>query len=479
MNERELLAVTRAVTDAVRTALPGMIEAALVPFTARIDATERRIASDLATSTRELVSRVDHYALIERVDRMAREHVEFTDVKVNSMSEQVQAMIAAALAPVASRIVECEGALTSAREATRTLDDRVTLTAREMLDAATMNLQSELKGVHGTVEQLLAGYDVRLHQIDERARSTLDDIAAADLRITRLGAECMGHTDSRIALEVKALNDALPITIAQELASHIDEHLKPVLMLLDDMTVTMKAQREGVAEVAADMAHLAAEVVAHADETITARIAALPPAERGPPGERGPQGEPGRDGVFTGPVVWKGGRHARGELVAHKLGLWVANADTDGEPGAPACGYTLLVDGVLPQRIESDEDGNLHLAFEHASGVRSVVPMGIRPMQWQGVYNNETAYLPPDIVTCEGSLWIARTPSRAVRPGTEAGAASWALIVKRGRDGRDGAPGPVGPIGEPGPAGPAGRDGKDAPAPLSRTLKKRDNGAAH
>jgi hypothetical protein len=69
-------------------------------------------------------------------------------------------------------------------------------------------------------------------------------------------------------------------------------------------------------------------------------------------------------------------------------------------------------------------------------------------MQYAGIWDCERDYEPGDMITSDGSLWLARSPHSAIRPGTDKGGAVWQLIVKRGKDGADGAPGPQGPPGE-------------------------------
>jgi hypothetical protein len=58
-------------------------------------------------------------------------------------------------------------------------------------------------------------------------------------------------------------------------------------------------------------------------------------------------------------------------------------------------------------------------------------PLGVR---YAGVWDAETDYAPDMAVSSSGSIWIARSPSRGLRPGE---GPEWQLAVKRGRDGRD------------------------------------------
>lgn len=169
---------------------------------------------------------------------------------------------------------------------------------------------------------------------------------------------------------------------------------------------------------------------------------------------QGPPGPPGRDGSFAAVTHWtEGAKVARGACVQHRGGLWFANVDSTVAPDAPCSGYTLMLDGCEPVRVEPDEHGYLWMVLLFASGREKKVPMGYRPEQYAGVYDAERDYMPGDLVTCEGSLWRARLVNRSRRPNTDAGGASWQLIVKRGKDGRDGTDGMQGPAGERGPPG--------------------------
>ena len=143
---------------------------------------------------------------------------------------------------------------------------------------------------------------------------------------------------------------------------------------------------------------------------------------------KGPAGPPGKDGGFSSALHWKAGwRVTAGTCVQHKGGLWFANADSDVEPGAACSGYTLMLDGCEPSFVEPDERGYLALVFKFASGLEKKIPLNFRPMQYAGIWDCERDYLPGDMLTCEGSMWLARSPNFGARPGTDKGAACWQL----------------------------------------------------
>lgn len=51
-----------------------------------------------------------------------------------------------------------------------------------------------------------------------------------------------------------------------------------------------------------------------------------------------------------------------------------------------------------------------------------------------GVWNRSSAYYPGNVVTHDGSSWVARTSHSHGEPGK---CDDWRLMVKRGRDGKD------------------------------------------
>jgi len=57
-----------------------------------------------------------------------------------------------------------------------------------------------------------------------------------------------------------------------------------------------------------------------------------------------------------------------------------------------------------------------------------------RGIAYRGVWGPVETYFVNDVITFQGSMWIALSGSTAVRPGD---GRAWQLCVKRGRDGRD------------------------------------------
>jgi hypothetical protein len=58
-------------------------------------------------------------------------------------------------------------------------------------------------------------------------------------------------------------------------------------------------------------------------------------------------------------------------------------------------------------------------------------------LRYCGVYESDRAYGAGNAVTCNGSVWIAKTAT-CQRPDEDGpGARDWTLAVKRGKDGKD------------------------------------------
>jgi len=263
-----------------------------------------------------------------------------------------------------------------------------------------------------------------------------------------------------------AVRDALPAMIAAALDERLALKVSDRLIEIDRELSRLAAfapDREALAKLTGEVEALHAALAAGAaalageiDGRISAALARLVPSPgpAGPPGPAGAPGAAGRDASFVVPVHFTPGLAVeRGAIVQHRGGLWYANAATAAEPGSPVSGYSLVLDGCEPARCEPDEAGVLALVFRFASGVERSVSLGFRPPAYAGVFDQSREYRANDLTTCEGSLWLARKASTGIRPGTDAGALVWTLVVKRGKDGRDGERGPPGERGETGPAG--------------------------
>lgn len=161
-----------------------------------------------------------------------------------------------------------------------------------------------------------------------------------------------------------------------------------------------------------------------------------PPGEKGEPGQVGPAGPigatgqagpPGRDGL-TGRDGKDG---APGKDGADGL------PGKDGKDGAEGLGFKdLTFDGERTMIWKRDGDE-----------IVIIMPYLID----RGVYRSETKYERGDVVSWDGSGWIAQRDTTE-KPGN--GSKDWRLAIKRGRDGKDGK-------GEKGDQGDPGKNGRD------------------
>lgn len=165
-----------------------------------------------------------------------------------------------------------------------------------------------------------------------------------------------------------------------------------------------------------------------------------PPGERGERGERGEEGQAGRDGrgiefasVRDGRLVLRmtdGTEHDAGEVVgpAGERGADGAPGERgadgrDGEPGPPGPAGRDGTDGIATrEELEA-------LVEERFRDVQARTLADI----YRGVFKTGSDYARGDVVTFDGSLWLALSAT-AARPGTNG---EWQLITKKGRDGRD------------------------------------------
>ena len=259
------------------------------------------------------------------------------------------------------------------------------------------------------------------------------------------------------------------------------------LTLTRDHEVVLRQVETLRAEVAALTAAQASVVVPAVPEDVLRRIAALEQlsALPGPPGRdglngqdgaRGLDGAPGRDGI-DGKDGERGldGTPGRDGIDGKDGAPGPAGPPgrdgVDGKDGAPGRDGKDGRDGLPGEKGLDGRDGRDGvdgLSFDDAD-ITYDLDTGIRseryfrkgtliksadlfigwPMRYRDIWEASTTYRAGDVVTVQGSLWIAGETTTA-RPGEpDEASRAWTLCVKRGKDGR------------PGPPGPAGKDGKD------------------
>ena len=87
-------------------------------------------------------------------------------------------------------------------------------------------------------------------------------------------------------------------------------------------------------------------------------------------------------------------------------------------------------------------------------------PAGTPGLIFLNAYNPAISYVATDVVTYQGSTFVALTSSTGVLPvGSPSSTADWAVLAQAGANGTPGVAGPVGPPGPVGATGPAGPQG--------------------
>lgn len=160
-----------------------------------------------------------------------------------------------------------------------------------------------------------------------------------------------------------------------------------------------------------------------------------PPGPQGQQGEKGEKGDPGVDGA-PGTKGDPGDRGERGETGATGAAGPKGDKGDKGDPGEPGM----------------DGEG----------------------FRWRGAFDCAATYAPGDVVSDEGSAWIADAAiGGCVDPPFE----PWELLASKGvngADGADGAPGAKGDKGDTGPAGPPGANGVSGLQVVSTTFEALD-----
>jgi len=161
------------------------------------------------------------------------------------------------------------------------------------------------------------------------------------------------------------------------------------------------------------------------------------PGPTGATGPQGAQGVPGPQGTAgsTGPQGLQGPAGANG-----------ANGAPGAQGPAGPKGDTGDTGPLGPQGLQGDPG-----------------PAGLG-MSFRQAWENTTPYVINDVVSHQGSTWIALAGSTAVEPGTDV--TEWTLVAVKGDSGPVGAQGPPGdpgPQGSSGPQGPQGSTGSLGP----------------
>lgn len=244
---------------------------------------------------------------------------------------------------------------------------------------------------------------------------------------TRMATAIAAFTECK-ELDEETIEERLGARLAADLAEHIKQlppakDGEPGLPGKDATPVDEDALNERVAA-------MVYHVVGKAIKTI-------PIPKDGEPGE---QGEPGRDAaqleILDGIDVDR--KYGRGSYRTFDGGIWLAARHTSalntGESRDPAAhGWMCVVAGLAGFDVTVDLEAREMTVETRRSGgeiEKQIVYMPI--LLDRGVYNASKDYQRFDIVSHDGSGWIAQCDSNDV-PGTSK---SWRLFVMRGRNGK-------------------------------------------
>jgi len=179
----------------------------------------------------------------------------------------------------------------------------------------------------------------------------------------------------------------------------------------------------------------------------------------GEKGETGPQGLPGKDGhdgIGLASAFIDRGDNLVVTMTDGTVGTLGCVKGADGAPGPSGKDGKdgrdgkdgLSIDDLIE---EVTDDGVLVHKWLRGGAVVKEARHQLHYMRWVGIWRAENKYEPQNVVTWDGSTWLAQCATSA-KPGQ--GSKDWVLVTKRGRDGKDGE-------SVIGPPGPAGRDGRD------------------
>jgi integrin beta 3 len=241
----------------------------------------------------------------------------------------------------------------------------------------------------------------------------------------------------------------LDIANAEMVGDYIVREIKDIL------ADKLKAANDEIAELKSQMHDVRYDL-----QTVMQYVAKAPEKpEPGPPGPSGPAGKDGRDGADG-----KDGIGLASAFQDHEGNLIVTMTDgtvgsvgrvrgSDGAPGPAGKDGRDGADGLAIDDMveELSDDGMLVHKYIRGGVVKKEWKHRLKYMRWAGIYKADADYDLQNVVTWDGSCWLAKGPTKD-KPGQ--GSRDWVLITKRGRDGKDGE-------SIIGPMGPPGRDGRD------------------
>src|SRR5215472_12464603 len=164
-----------------------------------------------------------------------------------------------------------------------------------------------------------------------------------------------------------------------------------------------------------------------------------------PQGGTGPQGQQGP----AGPTGAQGPQGLKGDTGA------------TGPPGAIGLTGATGATGAQGPKGDTGSQGPIGLTGltgpQGAPGPQGPTGQNGTSFTFRNAFNPATSYVPNDVVTFQGSTYIAAgTPAAGGQPEVDP---AWALMAPQGGTGPQGQQGPAGPTGAPGPQGPPCNNG--------------------
>ena len=265
--------------------------------------------------------------------------------------------------------------------------------------------------------------------IDEQVRATLNDIDLVAAEGKKRGEQ--------LQAEVQALREGIEPAIAAAVDKAFEawDEAEAVQMRETHMLVERRLL---------DFEQEATETLQRLSRAITA-VEARPPAKDGDKGERG---EDGKDGLPGEPGL-PGEKGEKGDPGSDGAPGEKGDKGDPGEPGEP---------GPKGDKGDPGKDG-----APGAKGEPGERGVDGRSVEYKDVWKDGYIYHRGELVTKNGSLWIAlretvdEPPDKMVAKQANP---PWRLSALRGEKGAPGERGPRGEPGAPGPEGPVGPVGK-------------------
>lgn len=288
-------------------------------------------------------------------------------------------------------------------------------------------VHSELQESHAAVAARLKAFDEVIVQYDAATKALADKLVKID--------EDLAERDKRFITTIT--HQDVSITRAVETATEERAALSEALQVAQMEIVNLRARLD----TPVDHAPLIKQMVEDQVGRMRAEITLSMMTELHKEFERLPvpqNGKDGRDGKFLDPVMYvEGKRYPYQSMVKYDGGLFYALRDTDSAPGSSD--WQLVVEGIKGINVERSIDMREHsIEVERTSGAKEVFEFKTEVPLYCGIFDQAKSYDAGDIVTYDGSTWIAlETPIKGDKPKESQ---AWKLQTKRGTDARSPAP---------------------------------------